>query len=148
MPSKMQNAQKWMGSRSPFVSDERREKKRFRMEREVRYRILNQDRTFAFGVGETIYVSSIGVAFTNEIELPVGVTIELSIDWPALIDNICRLQLVGCGHVLRSSGGITVCTLAQHDFRTLGRGLHFPGMTRHDGAGKVPSNYGGESQSA
>ena len=114
---------------SPGISGERREKKRFVMERNVRFRVLNQDRAAAVGCGKTINVSSQGVAFATETELPVGVTIELSIEWPALIDNACRLQLVGFGRVLRSSGGVTVSTLEQHDFRTLGRELREKGWT-------------------
>ena len=59
--------------------------------------------------------------FVTENELPPGAFIELSIAWPALLENRCPLQLIGFGRVLRSSGDTVACTLAQYEFRTLAR---------------------------
>lgn len=91
------------------------------MVREIRYRVLEQDKIVAVGNGKTINLSSNGVAFNTENELPVGACIELSIAWPALLENRCPLQLLGYGRVLRSSGGAVAVTLEQYEFRTLAR---------------------------
>lgn len=102
---------------------ERRAKKRFIMEREIRYRVLEQDKIIAVGSGKTINLSSSGVAFVTENDLPPGAFIELSIAWPALLENHCPLQLIGFGRVLRSTGGTVAATLEQYEFRTLARVL-------------------------
>ena len=91
------------------------------MEREIRYRVLEQDKIIAVGNGKTLNLSSSGVAFVTENDLPVGAFIELSIAWPALLENRCPLQLIGFGRVLRSSGGTVASTIAQYEFRTLAR---------------------------
>jgi len=100
---------------------ERRAKKRFVMEREIRYRVLEEDKIIAVGNGKTINLSSAGVAFVTEDDLPIGAYIELSIAWPALLENRCPLQLVGFGRVLRSSGRTVASTIEQYEFRTLAR---------------------------
>ncbi|HTT62830.1 MAG TPA: PilZ domain-containing protein [Bryobacteraceae bacterium] len=110
-----------MALEKPDVPVERRAKKRFVMEREIRYRVLEQDKIIAVGSGKTINLSSGGVAFVTENELPPGAFIELSIAWPALLENRCPLQLIGFGRVLRSARGTTACTLEQYEFRTLAR---------------------------
>jgi hypothetical protein len=53
--------------------------------------------------------------------LPEGAYIEVSIAWPALLENRCPLQLVGFGRVLRSSERTTASTLEQYEFRTMAR---------------------------
>ena len=100
---------------------EKRAKKRFVMEREIRYRVLEQDKIIAVGSGKTHNLSSNGVAFATEGDLPVGAFIEVSIAWPALLENRCPLQLIGFGRVLRSACGTVACTLEQYEFRTLAR---------------------------
>ena len=110
-----------MATEKTGVPVERRAKKRFVMEREIRYRVLEQDKIIAVGNGKTLNLSSNGVAFVTENELPPGAFIELSIAWPALLENRCPLQLIGFGRVLRSSGGTVAATLEQYEFRTLAK---------------------------
>lgn len=110
-----------MGLEKANAPVERRAKKRFVMEREIRYRVLEQDKIIAVGSGKTLNLSSAGVAFVTENELPEGAYIEVSIAWPALLENRCPLQLVGFGRVLRSSGRIAAATLEQYEFRTMSR---------------------------
>jgi hypothetical protein len=110
-----------MGLEKADTPVEQRAKKRFVMEREIRYRVLEQDKIIAVGNGKTLNLSSSGVAFVTENDLPVGAFIELSIAWPALLENRCPLQLIGFGRVLRSSGGTVASTIAQYEFRTLAR---------------------------
>jgi hypothetical protein len=111
-----------MGLEKERVPVERRAKKRFVMEREIRYRVLEQDQIIAVGSGKTLNLSSSGVAFVvDNNDLPVGAFIEVSIAWPALLENRCPLQLIGFGRLLRSAGGTVACTLEQYEFRTLAR---------------------------
>lgn len=110
-----------MGTENADVPVERRAKKRFVMEREIRYRVLEQDKIIAVGSGKTLNLSSGGVAFVTDKELPVGAFIEVSIAWPALLENRCPLQLIGFGRIMRASAQAIACTLEQYEFRTLAR---------------------------
>ncbi len=100
---------------------ERRAKKRFVMEREIRYRVLEQDKIIAVGTGKTLNLSSAGVAFVTDHDLPTGAFIEFSIAWPALLENRCPLQLIGYGRVLRCGNRQVASTIEQYEFRTLAR---------------------------
>src|ERR1043166_1371685 len=73
---------------------ERRRKKRFPIQQEVRYRFLDEPGMMHIGGCTTVNVSSGGVCFTTEKPLPLGVPIELSMNWPALLNNSCRMKLV------------------------------------------------------
>jgi hypothetical protein len=110
-----------MGTEKAEVPVERRVKKRFVMEREIRYRVLEQDKIIAVGCGKTLNLSSNGVAFVADHDLPPGAFIELSIAWPALLENRCPLQLIGFGRVLRCADGTVASTIEQYEFRTLAR---------------------------
>jgi len=110
-----------MGLKATDIPLERRTKRRFVIEREVRFRVLEQDQIVAVGRGKTFNLSSNGVAFVAENELPSGAFIEMSIAWPTLLEDHCPLQLIGFGRVLRSSHGKTVSTIEQYEFRTLAR---------------------------
>jgi hypothetical protein len=100
---------------------DRRFKRRFIMEREIRFRVLEQDKIIAVGCGKTVNLSSSGVAFCVTSDLPAGAFIELSIAWPALLENRCPLQLIGFGRVLRCEQGRVAATIEQYEFRTLSR---------------------------
>jgi len=110
-----------MGLEKADIPVERRAKRRFVMVREIRYRVLEQGKIIAVGSGKTLNLSSAGVAFVTENDLPIGAYMELSIAWPALLENRCPLQLIGFGRVLRSSGGTVAGTIEQYEFRTLAR---------------------------
>jgi hypothetical protein len=54
-----------MGLEKVDTPVERRAKKRFVMEREIRYRVLEQGKIVAVGSGKTLNLSSNGVAFVG-----------------------------------------------------------------------------------
>lgn len=88
------------------------------IEREVQYRVLGRKDIERGGAGRTLNISSSGVAFTvGETVLP-GRRIELSIDWPAQLDNRCALKLVARGRVVRFEGDRAAVEILQHEFRT------------------------------
>ncbi|MGA2269536.1 MAG: hypothetical protein ABSH44_13790 [Bryobacteraceae bacterium] len=55
---------------------------------------------------------------TGEPELRPGTFIELSISWPALLDQTCPMRLIVFGRVLRGAGRTAACTLDKYEFRT------------------------------
>jgi PilZ domain len=97
---------------------ERRQSDRFPIEREVRYRVLSKRGGDEAGDGRTINISSSGVLFTTDQTLLPGKRLELSISWPAQLDNKCALKLVARGRVIRFEPGRTAIEIQQYEFRT------------------------------
>ena len=97
---------------------DRRHSDRFPIEREVRYRVLSKRSGEEAGEGRTINISSSGVLFTSEHILLPGRRMELSISWPAQLDNKCALKLVARGRVVRFEGGRAAIEIQQYEFRT------------------------------
>ena len=107
---------------SPDVApSERRRSSRFPIEREVRYKTLNQRTEILAGNGKTLNISSSGVLFTSDHELPVGTRLELSISWPAQLNEKCFLNLVARGRVTRHIKGSLALQIQQYEFRTQSR---------------------------
>jgi hypothetical protein len=84
----------------------------------LRYKLVEGRTVLATGAGYTINIGSGGVAFFADNELRPGASIELSISWPALLDQTCPMRLVVFGKVLRGAGRMAVCTLNKYEFRT------------------------------
>jgi hypothetical protein len=99
---------------------ERRAADRFPIEREVRYKILNKRSNSEEGTGRTVNISSNGVLFTTDQILVPGKRLELSISWPAQLDNKCQLKLVARGRVARLEQGKAAIEIQQYEFRTQG----------------------------
>jgi hypothetical protein len=100
---------------------DRRSADRFPIEREVRYRVLGKRGTSEEGTGRTVNISSNGVLFTTDQILVPGKRIEVSISWPAQLDNRCLLKLVARGRVSRLEQGRAAVEIQQYEFRTAGR---------------------------
>lgn len=101
---------------SPVV--ERRAKKRFRIERPVRYRHLYGAALGQIGNGRALEASSSGVLLETEDSLRIGDPIELLIDWPAQLNGVVPLQLVTAGCVIRVSGTRAAVSVERYEFRT------------------------------
>ena len=97
---------------------DRRSADRFPIEREVKYKLLNKRNAQEEGVGKTINISSTGILFTTDQILIPGKRLELSISWPAQLDNKCQLKLVARGRVARLEQGRAAIEIQQYEFRT------------------------------
>jgi PilZ domain len=102
-------------------STERRRSSRFPIEREIRYKTLNQRTELLAGVGKTLNISSSGVLFTSEHDMPLGTRLEVSISWPAQLNERCLLNLVARGRVTRHAKGQLALQIQQYEFRTQSR---------------------------
>ena len=100
---------------------ERRRSSRFPIEREVRYKTLNQRAEILAGNGRTLNISSSGVLFTSDHDLPVGTRLEVSISWPAQLNEKCLLNLVARGRVIRHTKGQLALQIQQYEFCTQSR---------------------------
>jgi hypothetical protein len=102
----------------PAEQNDRRSAKRLTIEREVQYRVLNRRDGEVEGTGKTVNMSSSGVLFTTGEMLLPGRRLELSISWPAHLDNRCALKLMARGRVVRFEGNAAALEIMQHEFRT------------------------------
>ena len=93
---------------------------RYPISLELHYRVLKGGRIEHSGVGRTLNISSGGVLFeANDIPFNVA-TIELVMSWPFVLDDVCALNLVMRGHVVRREDRKLAVKAAQHEFRTSG----------------------------
>jgi len=99
---------------------ERRAKRRFQIEQEVRYKILYGQRVAQPGTGKSLNISSGGVWFTTESPLAVGMPVELSMNWPALLNDCCPMKLTIYGCVIRSNDQGAAVAIDRYEFRTQG----------------------------
>jgi hypothetical protein len=100
---------------------ERREKVRFGMGRDLRFKLVEQSNVVEMGTGQTLNLSSGGVSFTATRPLRIGAYVELSISWPVLLNNTCPIRLIVFGRILRNDSGKMACTIERHEFRTQAR---------------------------
>jgi hypothetical protein len=105
---------------------ERRMKRRFQIEQEVRYKMLYGQRIAETGVGKTMNISSGGVWFSTENMLTTGMPVELSMTWPVLLNDSCPMKLMIYGCVVRSNERGAAVAIERYEFRTQGRGIHNP----------------------
>ena len=98
--------------------NDRRAAKRLTIEREVHYSVLNRREGEVEGTGKTVNMSSSGVLITTGEMLLPGRRLELSISWPAHLDNRCALKLMARGRVVRFEGNAAALEIMQHEFRT------------------------------
>jgi hypothetical protein len=73
------------------------------------------------GVGNTVDISSGGVAFETVAQLLPGTLVEISISWPVLLDDTCLMRLVVLGRVVRTRRQVVACTVDKYEFRTQAR---------------------------
>ena len=99
---------------------ERRNKRRFQIEQEVRYKMLYGQRIAETGNGKTMNISSGGVWFTTESMLTTGMPVELSMTWPVLLNDNCPMKLMIYGCVVRSNERGAAVAIERYEFLTRG----------------------------
>ena len=112
------------GERTEYVSAPaedslRRERRQFPIEQTVHYQCA-KGRTPVVGVGKTFEISSQEVHFTTQHTLQQGEKVRLAVDWPAMLDNACRMKLEIFGRVIRAERGTAVVKIERYEFRTRG----------------------------
>jgi c-di-GMP-binding flagellar brake protein YcgR len=97
---------------------ERRTKRRFQIEQEVRYKLLYGQRIAETGRGTTVNISSGGLWMTTETMLTAGIPVEVSMNWPVLLNDSCPMKLMIYGCVLRSNEHGAAVAIERYEFRT------------------------------
>jgi hypothetical protein len=101
-------------------SVDRRIKRRFGIEQGLRYRLLYGSRVAESGTGRTVNISSSGIWFTTEGILSTGLPVEVSMSWPARLNDICPMKLMIYGCVVRSDEAGAALAIERYEFRTQG----------------------------
>jgi PilZ domain len=100
------------------IQTDRRGSDRFPIARDVHYSVLNKRMAEEAGDGKTINISSSGVLFTSQHRLLPGRRVELSISWPAQLNDQCGLKLMARGRVVWFENGRAAIEIHKYEFRT------------------------------
>ena len=101
---------------------DRRHADRFPIQREVRYRVLSKRSGDDAGEGTTLNMSSSGILFTSDRVLLPGRRLEVSVSWPAQLNQkwvvqAIPLRLVARGRIVRYEEGVAAMEIQQYEFR-------------------------------
>jgi hypothetical protein len=102
------------------IGGDRRFDRRYGIALDLRWKLVRRRKVLEAGVGRTVDLSSGGIMFDAGRALPVGLNVELSIAWPALLHDIAPMQLAVVGRIVRTNGSRTAIHMTQHEFRTAG----------------------------
>jgi len=97
---------------------ERRTNARFDCHLAVSYQTLEKPFLSGQGTSETLNISSKGVLFRTEEALEPGQLVQVSVDWPARLENQIPLKLVAEGRIVRNIKGVAAMTIEKYEFRT------------------------------
>ena len=103
--------------------NDRRAKRRFQIEQNCRYKLLYGSRVTETGTGKTLNISSSGLWFIPEGVLGAGLPVEISMSWPARLNDVCPMKLMIYGCVVRSDASGTALAIERYEFRTQGNAL-------------------------
>jgi hypothetical protein len=95
---------------------DRRVARRYPLHLRVKYSIVRRRRILESGYGRTINMSTNGLLIETPSRLPLGVAIQLLIDWPAAPRNGIALQLEVEGKTVRSEWNGTAVRMAHREF--------------------------------
>ena len=91
------------------IRGDRRLQRRYPIELDLEFRIMNGDKVVSTGSGRTANISSGGVLFRPEDRPLNGRNVELSVRWPAVLGNAPFLELRIFGRLVRNdSSGIAL----------------------------------------
>ena len=102
------------------IAGDRRSDRRYRIDLELRWKLIRRRKVRDAGAGHTIDFSSGGILFNATRPLPIGMNVELSISWPVLLHNVAPMQLVVNGRIVRTMGTHVAVRMTDHEFRTAG----------------------------
>jgi len=105
-------------SEAPEQSTDQRARGRYPIALELQYKVLRGGRIEQTGSGKTLNISSGGVLFETQDQLPQRGRVEVAMQWPFLLEGTCGLKLVMRGRIVRSADNSKV-TAVQADYREL-----------------------------
>jgi hypothetical protein len=109
-----------LASSKTAIESERRRKARYPVQLAAWYRILGASSRLS-GAGQTVNMSSSGLLLACQDCLQPGKGIEVTVEWPSLLDFAVPLQLVTRGRIVRCHGSMFGIAFTRYQFRTMKR---------------------------
>ena len=97
---------------------DRRTNARFPCRLAVSYQALEHPFFSGEAVSETLNISSKGMLFTTSEPFHPGQLLQVSVDWPARLENSVPLKLVAEGRIVRNLNGQAAMRIDKYEFRT------------------------------
>jgi DNA-binding NarL/FixJ family response regulator len=97
---------------------DRRTNARFPCRLSVSYQALEHPFLSGVATSETLNISSKGLLFATEEALQPGQLLQVSVDWPARLENSIALKLVAEGRIVRNLNGQAAMRIDKYEFRT------------------------------
>jgi DNA-binding NarL/FixJ family response regulator len=97
---------------------DRRTNSRFPCRLAVSYRALEHPFLSGVATSETLNISSKGLLFPTQEVLQAGQLFQVSVDWPARLENQVPLKLVAEGRIVRHLNGLAAMRIDKYEFRT------------------------------
>ena len=103
------------------MDSERRKNKRFPVRRDARYSILEPYRHNPAVATETLDISSGGMRLLCANAPAPGSRMDVSVNWPAELENGTRLKLFARTRVVWTANGVVGVLIERYEFRTQGK---------------------------
>ena len=84
---------------------------------QLRYRIFRDSDLVSSGTGETVFIGAKSLLFWAEQPAERGLFAEMSIDWPALLENRVPLQLCIYGRIVSCCGRRVFIQIIFHELK-------------------------------
>lgn len=121
---------------------DRRTNARFPCRLAVSYQALEHPFLSGVATSETLNISSKGLLFSTDEALQPGQLLQVSVDWPARLENQVPLKLVAEGRIVRNLNGQAAMRIDKYEFRTR-RASKGPGDTlRNNPLSRPPETAG------
>ncbi|HEY3823165.1 MAG TPA: response regulator [Bryobacteraceae bacterium] len=106
------------GQKAEPGEGDRRTNARFPCRLAVSYQALEHPFLSGVATSETLNISSKGLVFATDEQLQTGQLIQVSVDWPARLENQVPLKLVAEGRIVRNVNGLLAMRIDKYEFRT------------------------------
>ena len=102
------------------IRGDRRLQRRYPIELDLEFRIIDGDKVLSKGAGKTDNISSGGVLFHAEDSVQDGMHVELAVRWPAVLGNSPFLELRIFGRLVRNDAHGAAIRMSRYRFERLG----------------------------
>jgi hypothetical protein len=107
-------------ARTDIIHGDRRGDRRYYVEIPLRFSYSSEGISY-LGAGKASDLSRGGVRFQTDCAPPDGVEVELRLEWPFLLQDVCPLELVIRGEVMHTASRGTIVKMHHYEFRTCGQ---------------------------
>jgi len=101
------------------IQGDRRLQRRYPVELDLEFRIVEDDKVVSTGTGKTGNMSSGGVLFFAPEGVPSGPHVELAVRWPAVLGNAPFLELRISGRLVRNDSQGMAMRMSRYHFEKL-----------------------------